>query len=286
MAEVEKDSRLLERVRALEVRVFGRAEEDGATGRRRRDDDDATNAYRNCEEDVEEKVLGKNCEDALRDVVQRFVGDEDYFFHWRKRENDHCFREDGEILRKALEDLTSNLASGKDRIRKNRGAALRSYFKREKEARDQREFAFVGPETALPKAKKAPKTKKVNSAERIYSLYPRKVGRGGRYGALNAISTAIKKVGAEFLEERTRRFAEVHGEADDFTPYPSTWFNQERFNDDESTWRKRGTSRAKPGGNPRNFGIEVPTGEEIEAIAARRQARALREARGEHRASM
>jgi 5-methylcytosine-specific restriction endonuclease McrA len=84
-----------------------------------------------------------------------------------------------------------------------------------------------------------------NQAEEIYKHYPRKVGKPA---AIKAIISAIAKVKGDyaFLEERTRAFAKSPaGNAGDFTPYPATWFNQERYNDDEREWQ-RSDDRRQP----------------------------------------
>lgn len=87
--------------------------------------------------------------------------------------------------------------------------------------------------------------------ESIYQTYPRKVGKPA---ALRAITAAIKKgVKAEDLLAITQRFAEAwSGEADlTYCPHPSTWFNEERYNDTPDTWRRTPKlgSKAKPEGN-------------------------------------
>lgn len=70
-------------------------------------------------------------------------------------------------------------------------------------------------------------------AEQIYSAYPRKVGRPV---ALKAIQKALRRFSFEFLMERTQAYAATRNGDISFVPNPSTWFNQERFNDDPSTW--------------------------------------------------
>lgn len=70
-------------------------------------------------------------------------------------------------------------------------------------------------------------------AESIYQYYPKKVGKPA---AIKAIKKAIKKHGADVVASRTCAYAKAIGEADQFTPHPSTWFNQERYMDDPKTW--------------------------------------------------
>lgn len=68
----------------------------------------------------------------------------------------------------------------------------------------------------------------------IYAVYPRKVAKPC---ALAKIRKAIRVHGFDFILERTRAFAKARDGSDiQFCPYPATWFHQERFNDDPSTW--------------------------------------------------
>jgi len=81
-------------------------------------------------------------------------------------------------------------------------------------------------------------------AEEIYRAYPLKVGKPL---AILKIKKALKDppegfTGQEWpqeLLEITKRFAKARsGEDNGFTPHPSTWFNQRRFEDDPETWRR------------------------------------------------
>jgi hypothetical protein len=83
------------------------------------------------------------------------------------------------------------------------------------------------------------------SVETIYEAYPRKIGKRV---ALKAITAAIKRgIAPEKLLELTRQYAEaVKGGDLQFVPHPSTFFNQDRFNDDPSTWRIRSTVKQGP----------------------------------------
>lgn len=76
----------------------------------------------------------------------------------------------------------------------------------------------------------------------IYDAYPKKVGRPA---ALQKIARAIRK-GADpaRLLELTQKYAEaVKGTDPQFIPHPATWFNQERFNDDPTTWKRAADKR-------------------------------------------
>ena len=98
----------------------------------------------------------------------------------------------------------------------------------------------------------APLTKHTLSmCERVYQSYPRKVGKGV---AVKSIAKAINRLmevegktdleAASFLEERTKTFADTpSGRAGRFCPHPSTWFNQERYYDDEQEWRRDAEDR-------------------------------------------
>ena len=72
-------------------------------------------------------------------------------------------------------------------------------------------------------------------AEAIYAAYPKRVGRPA---ALRAIRRALVKHAFDYLLERTRLYAKTCNAPSEFIPHPATWFNQERFNDDPTTWRR------------------------------------------------
>lgn len=89
-----------------------------------------------------------------------------------------------------------------------------------------------------------------SAAVKIYELYPKRVGRPK---AIDAILKQLKSFPAEKLEAATRRFAlEWNGANGDFQfcPNPTTWFNQERFNDDPSTWRRKEDNNHRPFSQP------------------------------------
>jgi len=73
--------------------------------------------------------------------------------------------------------------------------------------------------------------------EKIYQAYPKKVGKAK---ALKAIAKAIKKIDHEKLLSIVEQYAvSRQGEDPQYTPHPSTWFNAERWNDDQSTWKSK-----------------------------------------------
>lgn len=90
-------------------------------------------------------------------------------------------------------------------------------------------------------------------AERIYMAYPRKVGKPA---ALKAIQSACRFFEPDYILRKTADFAEIAEKADEdrrqFIPYPSTFFNQWRFNDPPDEWRTQlgvqPVSPEKPGG--------------------------------------
>ena len=77
-------------------------------------------------------------------------------------------------------------------------------------------------------------------AMKLYMAYPRHVARGV---ALRAIKKALLNEEFAFLmaavtEYSGAREAHVALDADNksYTPYPATWFNQERYHDDRDEW--------------------------------------------------
>ena len=81
------------------------------------------------------------------------------------------------------------------------------------------------------------------SAEDIYRAYPLKVAKPA---ALRAITKAMEKIEPKTLLELTKAYAARRNGDLSFMPMPSTWFNQERFNDDPSTWERSAITNGKP----------------------------------------
>ena len=72
--------------------------------------------------------------------------------------------------------------------------------------------------------------------EDIYQAYPKKVGKGS---AIKAIKKAIKTINPNELLEIVKVYStKVDGQDKKFIPHPSTWFNDMRWEDDQSTWEK------------------------------------------------
>lgn len=80
----------------------------------------------------------------------------------------------------------------------------------------------------------------IDKALEIYQLYPRKVARPK---AIKAINKVLQTFGYELVKKATSGFADAWKGAtqDDmkFCPHPSTWYNEERFNDSPETWQRR-----------------------------------------------
>ena len=90
-----------------------------------------------------------------------------------------------------------------------------------------------------------------DDAEAIYAAYPKQVARPA---ALRAIRKALRQHPADFLLERTRRYAKTYSGESRYIPNPATWFNQERFLDDPATWtRAAAPSQGRASTPPRTF---------------------------------
>ena len=74
---------------------------------------------------------------------------------------------------------------------------------------------------------------KGDESEEIYEAFPKKVAKPK---ALAAIRKALTKVPFPDLLAKTRAYAAARKGELQFCAYPATWFNQERYNDDPSTW--------------------------------------------------
>jgi hypothetical protein len=97
----------------------------------------------------------------------------------------------------------------------------------------------------VPKPPK-PKSRLDEQAEAIYQAYPRKAGRGT---AIQRIKQAFALAAAEELLEAVQAYARATEtwppEDKQFIPHPATWFHQQRWMDDRSTWaaKQRGSPR-------------------------------------------
>jgi hypothetical protein len=88
------------------------------------------------------------------------------------------------------------------------------------------------------------------AAAAIYWNYPRKVGRPA---AIKAILKSLKRTGINPMAcfEKVGQYAKaVLGKDPQFIPHPATFFNQDRYMDDPSTWTVNSgpvSTRCKPG---------------------------------------
>ena len=94
------------------------------------------------------------------------------------------------------------------------------------------------------------------TAEAIYQAYPRKVAKPA---AIRCIAKALASpplgidltVWPALLLQITVRFADARkGEDPQFTPHPSTWFHQRRFEDDPATWKTEPAAQHSRFGQP------------------------------------
>lgn len=82
-----------------------------------------------------------------------------------------------------------------------------------------------------------------DAAALVYSAYPRKVARGPALAAITKALKAIAERGeadpAAWLLERVKAFAtSPAGQCGRFVPYPASWFNAARFDDDANEWNR------------------------------------------------
>jgi len=100
-------------------------------------------------------------------------------------------------------------------------------------------------EQSVPEPKRKVHSTSSAEIEAVYKAYPKKVAKPA---ALKAIERALKTTPFEKLLELTQKYAEaVDGSDLQFIPHPATWFNQERYNDDPSTWRRSSTDKRTRG---------------------------------------
>lgn len=92
----------------------------------------------------------------------------------------------------------------------------------------------------------------------IYAEYPLKVGKPA---ALKAIQKALRKADFETLLTKTKEYAEIMGDDKQFIPNPSTWFNQERWNDNETAKLRKNEAHKRTGPNRNAHVAPPPPGE-------------------------
>lgn len=85
--------------------------------------------------------------------------------------------------------------------------------------------------------------------EEWWTIYPRRIGKGA---ARKAYAKAVRSVPRSRLLEAATAYAVTReGEDQNFTPHPSTWLNQERWNDEPEAPRQDtpGPNQRRPGGS-------------------------------------
>jgi hypothetical protein len=127
----------------------------------------------------------------------------------------------------------------------------------------------------------------VSEAEQIYQAYPRKTARKA---ALKAITATLKEKDFKFLLEAVQAYTvavELWPAADreKYVPYPATWFNDGRYDDDRETWKRNGGGNgANRGNNQAQHGYHSGTrGADVRAILEqkRRESEKLERAESE-----
>lgn len=83
--------------------------------------------------------------------------------------------------------------------------------------------------------KNSMRTELQEQADEIYAAYPVKVGKPY---AIRCIIRQLHAYDFEHILTMTRLYASTLRGEREFVPHPSTWFNQERFNDDPETWTR------------------------------------------------
>lgn len=84
----------------------------------------------------------------------------------------------------------------------------------------------------------------------FYAAYPRKVGRGE---AEKAWRKAVKHAAPQAIINAAKRYAASrHGQDSKFTPYPATWLNQKRWEDEPETPHLRAVGDYRPYRDPQD----------------------------------
>ena len=71
----------------------------------------------------------------------------------------------------------------------------------------------------------------------LYKAYPRKVARGAALKAIRKALLSKDSIGFDALMDAVQEYAKAkEGQERQYIPHPSTWFNQERWDDDREDW--------------------------------------------------
>lgn len=103
----------------------------------------------------------------------------------------------------------------------------------------------------------------VPQAESLVALYPRRVGKRAAVKAVRAAAEHIARTPSHpghfeplaFLQARVLAYASSPAgrdpppDSDDYRPHPATWFNQGRYDDDDSEWNKPNGNGHRGGGS-------------------------------------
>jgi len=136
---------------------------------------------------------------------------------------------------------------------------------KQKDGQEDQGLLLISPEDDSPNG-----TFTDEDAEMIFMVYPRRVGKKAALQKIHSALVILHKRGiedpVEWLHDKTLEFAtSPKGQAGQFCPHPSTWFNQGRYDDDPREW-SRLDSYAKA--TPRSMD------EQRRAIVARAEGRA------------
>ena len=103
----------------------------------------------------------------------------------------------------------------------------------------------------------------ISLSEDLYASYPRHMGRGA---AIKAIEKSLKKVPYGRLSAALQAYCrkvEAEGTEDQFIPYPATWFNQGRYDDDMTPYPRTNGGTHLP--SEPGLYVETRTPEQMEA---------------------
>jgi hypothetical protein len=126
------------------------------------------------------------------------------------------------------------------------------------EQEQKQESPYSPPRDVGGKKKKTVKTEYCQKFEVFWNTYPRKSGKRKAYMAWAAAGKRIKAArglgsteAAEFLLERATAFAATpKGRHPQYCPFPATWLNQDRFDDDPVCWQTAGDEKTQPTTGP------------------------------------
>jgi len=162
---------------------------------------------------------------------------------------------DDPVTGEAIVTVVSRRLEREEKTRSDARERQKKYREKKKSQKNNKELPSDSDSDSDSDSNKNKKEKqykpKKEQVEAIYAAYPRRVKpTESKKRIESALIDLHKEHGDQnfaYLLDRTRKFAQSPaGKRGEFTPHPSTWFNQGRYMDDPNEWHRVDTEQKKP----------------------------------------